>query len=183
MASTRTELAIKAGYLFQQRGYHGVGLSEILESAGVPKGSLYHHYPNGKADLALAAAEIAATEVLRIIDASFDEAASYRDGVTTYCYKLAKYFDIHEGKIGCPVSATLLGGPDNAVFRETLSAIYSRWMDRLAEHAVRFGQSAAQADHNARRLFLSLEGSWTLARARGDSNVIRELPSLVCEAT
>ncbi|MDX8352101.1 TetR/AcrR family transcriptional regulator [Cognatiyoonia sp. IB215182] len=180
MTDTRTKLAIEAGFLFQQKGYHGVGLAEVLERAGVPKGSLYHHFPNGKADLALAAAEIAAREVLRIIDASFDEADDYTDGVTTFCYKLAKYFDIHEGKIGCPVSATLHGGPDNAAFREALSGIFARWMDRISDHAQRLGQSPDEASSAAKRLFLSLEGSWTLARARSDSNVIRELPALVC---
>lgn len=180
MTSTRDKLAIEAGYLFQQKGYHGVGLSEILDKAGVPKGSLYHHFPNGKADLALAAAELATAEVLRIIDSAFDPAPDYRYGVTTFCYKLAKYFDIHEGKIGCPVSATLQGGPDNAAFRNALSAIYSQWMNRLAIHAMRLGQSESQAQISAQRLFLSLEGSWTLARARGDSDVIRELPALVC---
>ncbi len=180
MMDTRTKLAIEAGFLFQQKGYHGVGISEVLERAGVPKGSLYHHFPNGKADLALAAAEIAATEVLRIIDASFDQAGNYANGVTTFCYKLAKYFDIHEGKIGCPVSATLLGGPDNAAFRDALSGIFARWMGRIADYAMQFGQSQQEAEQSAKRLFLSLEGSWTLARARGDSNVIRQLPGLVC---
>ncbi|MEL6837747.1 MAG: TetR/AcrR family transcriptional regulator [Pseudomonadota bacterium] len=180
MSDTRTKLAIEAGFLFQQKGYHGVGIAEVLERAGVPKGSLYHHFPSGKADLALAAAEIASTEVLRIIDASFDQAGSYANGVTTFCYKLAKYFDIHEGKIGCPVSATLHEGPNNAAFRDALSTIFAQWMDRIAHYAMAFGQSPDDAQRSAKRLFLSLEGSWTLARAKGDSNVIRQLPALVC---
>ncbi|EBA11078.1 TetR/AcrR family transcriptional regulator [Roseobacter sp. CCS2] len=180
MTDTRSRLVIEAGYLFQQKGYHGVGLSQILERAGVPKGSLYHYFPNGKADLALAAADVAATEVLRIIDASFETAKDYQEGVTTFCYKLAKYFDIHEGKIGCPVSATLLGGPDDAAFRDALKGIFEKWMARITAHAVRLGQPAPDAALNAQRLFLSLEGSWTLARAQRNADVIRNLPSLVC---
>ncbi|WP_341366264.1 TetR/AcrR family transcriptional regulator [Yoonia sp. BS5-3] len=180
MTSTRIKLAIEAGYLFQKKGYNGVGLSEILRKAGVPKGSLYHHFPNGKADLALAAADLASAEVLRIINASFDGAADYRDGVTTFCHKLAKYFDIHEGNVGCPVSATLLGGQDDDAFRDALDSIFTGWMAQIAAHAVRFGQSETQANHSARRLFLSLEGSWTLARARRDSDIMRALPDLVC---
>lgn len=180
MTSTRIKLATQAGYLFQQKGYHGVGLSEILDRAGVPKGSLYHHFPNGKADLALAAAEIAGIEVLRIINASFEPASDYREGVTTFCHKLAKYFDIHEGNIGCPVSATLLGGQDDATFRDMLDNIFTSWMDLFGAHAMRLGQTEPDAKHSAKRLFLSLEGSWTLARARRDSDVIRALPDLVC---
>ncbi len=180
MTSTRIKLATEASYLFQQKGYHGVGLSEILSHAGVPKGSLYHHFPNGKADLALAAADVASTEVLRIINAAFEPAKDYREGVTTFCHKLAKYFDIHDGNIGCPVSATLLGGQNDEVFRDTLDTIFTSWMDLLEAHAMRLGQSQAEAKKSAQRLFLSLEGSWTLARARRDSDVMRALPKLIC---
>jgi TetR/AcrR family transcriptional repressor of lmrAB and yxaGH operons len=48
--------------LFQQRSYHGVGLSEILTEADAPKGSLYHHFPGGKAQLAIAAVESIAAD-------------------------------------------------------------------------------------------------------------------------
>lgn len=55
--STRDRLVQAATRLFRQRGYDGTGLTEILTEAGVPKGSLYHHFPEGKADLACAAAD------------------------------------------------------------------------------------------------------------------------------
>ncbi|MES2950507.1 MAG: helix-turn-helix domain-containing protein [Pseudomonadota bacterium] len=29
--------------LFRGHGYHGVGINDILKSASLPKGSLYHH--------------------------------------------------------------------------------------------------------------------------------------------
>ncbi|WVM91571.1 TetR/AcrR family transcriptional regulator [Halopseudomonas pachastrellae] len=32
----------------QSKGLHGVGLSEILKTAGLPKGSLYYHFPGGR---------------------------------------------------------------------------------------------------------------------------------------
>ncbi|MEH7236663.1 TetR/AcrR family transcriptional regulator [Bacillus sp. JJ1562] len=45
------EIATK---LFQQKGYIGVGLSEILKACNISKGSLYHHFPNGKEELLIA---------------------------------------------------------------------------------------------------------------------------------
>jgi TetR/AcrR family transcriptional regulator, lmrAB and yxaGH operons repressor len=39
----------------QKRGLHGSGLTELLAAAGAPKGVLYHHYPGGKTELAVAA--------------------------------------------------------------------------------------------------------------------------------
>jgi TetR/AcrR family transcriptional repressor of lmrAB and yxaGH operons len=50
------ERLIRAGVeLFQAKGYHGVGIVEILTAAGAPKGSFYHHFPGGKEQLAVAA--------------------------------------------------------------------------------------------------------------------------------
>lgn len=57
--------------LFQMRGYHAVGVAEILDRAGCPKGSLYHHFPGGKAGLAEAAIDWLTAEMV----AHFDTAA------------------------------------------------------------------------------------------------------------
>lgn len=60
---TRDRILAAAIELFQARGYHGVGLNEILDVAEAPKGSLYHHYPNGKEQLAIACIERVSDDV------------------------------------------------------------------------------------------------------------------------
>ena len=40
--------------LFQQKGYMGVGVNEILKACNISKGALYHHFPNGKEELLIA---------------------------------------------------------------------------------------------------------------------------------
>ena len=51
----RGRLIGAAAKLFQEKGYAATGLSEILDAASAPKGSLYHHFPGGKAELGAAA--------------------------------------------------------------------------------------------------------------------------------
>lgn len=41
---TRTRLLDAGAELFTQKGFNGCGLSEVLQKAGVPKGSFYHHF-------------------------------------------------------------------------------------------------------------------------------------------
>jgi TetR/AcrR family transcriptional regulator, lmrAB and yxaGH operons repressor len=174
--STRERLVITAATFFRQKGYHGTGLAEILESAKAPKGSLYHHFPDGKQDLALAAADWASQGMLRIIEDAFLPANDYRTGATTLCYKLAKFYDIAEGWNGCPVSHALFDGPLNETFRQKADQIFSAWTKAIADHGVRLGEAADQASDKAETLIMSIQGAWVLARARQSSDVLRHIP-------
>ena len=177
--TTKDRLILAAAELFRSRGYHGVGLNEILEKANAPKGSLYHHFPDGKSDLALAAADWASDGMVRIIDDSFVGSESYADGVTTLCFKLAKFFDISGGWDGCPVSSILLDGPENDDFRNNMAKAYERWVDRVADYGREFGSDEIAARFDAETLLLAIQGAWTMARARRSSDVIREIPKRV----
>jgi len=55
-SSTRTKLVQCTAQLIQQRGYFALRTADIISNTGVPKGSLYHHFPGGKAELAIEAA-------------------------------------------------------------------------------------------------------------------------------
>src|SRR5260370_7439318 len=54
--STRDHLIDVGVNLMHKHGYTATGLTEILESAGVPKGSFYHHF-GSKEDFAVSALE------------------------------------------------------------------------------------------------------------------------------
>ena len=41
----------KAETLFAEKGFYGMGLSELLASCGIPKGSFYYYFPDGKIQL------------------------------------------------------------------------------------------------------------------------------------
>ena len=89
----RTRLVTTAARLFRERGYHGVGLIEILAQAKAPKGSMYYAFPEGKADLALAAADHATIGLLAVITASFETAETWAEGLAAYCEALAGEFE------------------------------------------------------------------------------------------
>ncbi|KUJ76556.1 TetR family transcriptional regulator [Ruegeria marisrubri] len=171
---TKDRLIRTAAELFQRSGYHGVGLSELLAAADAPKGSLYHHFPNGKSDLAIAAATWASDGMLRMIAASFEPADSFMEGVETLCHKIAKLFDKSGRWDTCPISATLFEGPDNTSFRDHAYHLYKGWISEVTHHARRFGLPAPE--ETADTLFILLQGGWQLARARQSSDVLRALP-------
>lgn len=173
---TKERLIRSAANLFRKRGYNGVGLSDLLSDAHAPKGSLYHHFPNGKSDLAVAAATWASDHMLRLIAVCFDDARSFDEGVTTLCFKLAKLFDQTDHWDACPIGSTLFEGPDNTAFRDLAERLYDGWIAEAQCHAQRFGQEEAEAAKTAEHMFILIQGGWLLARARRSSDVLRRLP-------
>ncbi|AHC99750.1 TetR/AcrR family transcriptional regulator [Leisingera methylohalidivorans] len=174
-APTRERLLRAAAGLFRNKGYSGTGLAELLAAAGAPKGSLYHHFPNGKSDLALAAADWASGQMLLLIEASFTPAPTFREGAKTVCYKLAKLFDQQGKWSGCPVSATLFEGPENEAFHQHAAHLFEGWIAETARHARRLGLPEPEARAAAENFYILLQGGWQLARVRRQSDVIRGL--------
>ncbi len=174
--STRDRLISNAARLFRRTGYHGTGLAQVLADSKSPKGSLYHHFPDGKSDLAMAAASWVSAGMIRIIDVSFKDADTFADGATTFCYKLAKLFESGDDWQACPISAMLFDGPGNDKFRDHADQLLTSWSAQTAEHGRRLGMDRAEADATSELLLMTIQGAWTLARARKSADVIRRIP-------
>src|SRR5882724_10426272 len=63
-ADVRARMVRSAGLLFASRGHSATGLRDVVAHSATPRGSIYHHFPDGKAELARAtmrqAADVAA---------------------------------------------------------------------------------------------------------------------------
>ena len=82
-----------ASDLFRARGYHGVGLAEILEESGAPKGSFYHHFPGGKDELAVEVIGSGGRFIGKLIDRAFEEAGSINEAVDGLVDRIALAFE------------------------------------------------------------------------------------------
>lgn len=176
---TRTRIIDAATAVFRRKGYEGAGLSEILRLSAAPKGSLYHHFPAGKADLAAAAADRASGQMEAFIERCFTETDDWREAVATMCHRLAKQFEIADATEGCPVAATLLSGTPDTARRARASEIYARWDGLTTAHLQRLGH--AQPEAVARLLMTLLQGAWVMAQAAGNGDPIRNIPSRLAE--
>jgi AcrR family transcriptional regulator len=69
--ATTAALLAAARPLFAERGYAGVGTEEIVQSAGLTRGALYHHFRGGKEDLFRAVlVQISAETTQRVMQAA-----------------------------------------------------------------------------------------------------------------
>lgn len=164
-SDARSRLVRVAAALFRQRGYDGVGLAEILEASGAPKGSFYHHFPDGKEQLAEACLGHAGGQVGEVIDMTMADAPDFQTGVRRLLALFADHFERSGYRDGCPIASIALAlVPQSRSHGATVQTVFDDWEARLSAHAARFGHAFDPDD--AERLLMLVEGAWILARIR-----------------
>lgn len=113
---TRRDIIRKAAPIFNQRGYEGAALSELMEATGLEKGGIYRHF-DSKEQLAAEAFDYAWRETL---DARIHDLAAIPNAVDRLKQLVANFAE-RRGIIpgGCPLLNTAVDTDDgNAVLRE-----------------------------------------------------------------
>lgn len=156
-----------------ERGYHGLGIQEILDAARVPKGSFYHHFVD-KEDFALQVVDQYMEGVHAVLDACLtDESRQPLERVRHFFQLTGESYE-REGYMGC-----LLGGLGqelscaSPVFRRRIEQCIATIADRLStglEDARRLGDLPTDTDtsHLAGLLVNCWEGAALRSRLQGD---------------
>lgn len=163
-SDAKSRFIATAADLFRRRGYHGVGLSEVIEISGAPKGSFYHHFPGGKEELAEAAIALAVAGLTRVIDRAFAEAVDFPDGLRRFTHAVSEILVSSGWQAGCPVTAIALTAvPESERLHVAVHAALETLLQRIIAEAERLGETGALRPR-VLRFFAALEGAWILAR-------------------
>ena len=168
----RANIIRTATRLFRRRGYEGVGLNEIVEVSGSPKGSLYHYFPQGKAQIgaaAVASGGAAATAMLQRLLETKPPAAALEE----YAAMLAKGMEQSGFRDGCPVATIVLEtAPQTPEIAEAGKAVFDDWRAAFRQALRRVGVEEGRAASLAVLAVSALEGALILARVDRDGRVI-----------
>ncbi len=92
----RDLILAKGAEVMTRRGYHGAGMQEIVQAAGVPKGSFYHYFAS-KEDFALQALQqVYQPRLQRYAQALANPALSPRQRILGYYAELVEHFSRQE---------------------------------------------------------------------------------------
>jgi TetR/AcrR family transcriptional repressor of nem operon len=92
----RDLILAKGAHLMTRRGYHGTGVLEIVQAAGIPKGSFYHYFAS-KEDFAVQALEhLYEPRLLRYAAALTEPAYSPRERILKFYGDLVGHFSRQE---------------------------------------------------------------------------------------
>ena len=151
----------------QRRGLHGSGLTELLAAANAPKGVLYHHFPGGKTELAVAAVNATTARLCSMFDtriASGDPVSALMAWVDGAQKRLAA----SGYEQGCPLATIALETTQVDVeIRAALADGFARIRSRIGAALVRAGYAERSAASLAALIVAAYEGGLLQARAAG----------------
>jgi len=157
-----------AASLIRTRGVNATSFSEVLAESGAPRGSIYHHFPNGKEQLAGDAIRWTSEWVL---------AHQRACRATTPAGVLDCFIDMWRqvvlasgGAAGCVVAGVAIdtAAADRALI-DVVRATFRWWVDLLAEQLLAVGVPARRASRIALATLAGMEGALILCRAEGHS--------------
>jgi AcrR family transcriptional regulator len=153
-----------AAQLLRERGAAAVTIDEVLARSGAPRGSVYHHFPEGRSQILREALEYAGRE----ITASIDEAAG--ESAAALLRLFVKFWEQclvdSDYNAGCPVLAAAVGsGADEQQLTSVAADIFGRWREASRQAYLREGFEPSDAISLADTTISAMEGAVVLCRS------------------
>jgi AcrR family transcriptional regulator len=168
-----------AVFLFREHGVDGTAFSDVLEHSGAPRGSVYHHFPGGKKQLAREATRYAGDVMAQSIEASFsqgDPVAALRGFIDMWSLIVEQ----SEFRAGCPIVAAALEGDRSPGAHDQAAEAFNRWADLLSNALQERDVGEARALALATLIIASIEGAIVLSRAQRTTEPLRLVGDELC---
>ncbi|MBI5104492.1 MAG: TetR/AcrR family transcriptional regulator [Solirubrobacterales bacterium] len=161
----RERMIRSAALLFRERGVDGTSFNDVIAHSGAPRGSIYHHFEGGKAQLAAEATQWAGEVILAGLADALAE-----DDVPAAIARLdeqwTRTLERSDFRAGCPIVAAAVEGDREPAARDAAAAAFARWQDVLAGALRARGLTPERASSIAALVVAGIEGAIVLARAQ-----------------
>lgn len=172
--STRETILTAAAELMRHRGYAAVGMKDVVKASGAPIGSLYHHFPGGKVQLAREALINAGTAYGLLVPTLIDPHDDLGTAIEAAFAQAAEDMAATGFANMCPVASVAAEVADTVPeLRATTAAIFAGWLDGGTAYFVARGLAEADARTVTLSIVGGLEGAFILARTLRDTEPLR----------
>jgi len=177
---TRKKIVQAAAPIFNQRGYEGSSLNDLMEATGLQKGGIYRHFAS-KEELAAEAFDYTWEAAWNARLLHVDEKAN---GIDKLKQLIANFVE-HRSPIpgGCPILNTAVDADDgNPVLRARVAKALRSWVGRVqafVEQAQEQRDARPRVDTKAVATLIvaSLEGAFMMSRIQRNDEALRHVQS------
>jgi TetR/AcrR family transcriptional regulator, lmrAB and yxaGH operons repressor len=162
---SETDLIGRLSLVFRERGYEGASLSDLAEAAGLKKGSLYHRFPRGKAQMAEEVLNAALAWYTQNILEPLSGPGSPSERLSAVARHLDAFYQ--GGRQACLLNMLSASRDSKTPFSHSISAAFKAVIAAFASLAVEAGINRESAQRRAERTIMLLHGSLVMARGTG----------------
>lgn len=172
--NTRQKMLGSAIELLRERGAAGVTVDAVLARSSAPRGSVYHHFPGGRAQIMTESLTLAGDTISALIaEAAKRGAAGVLAGIAEFWTAILLTSDF---EAGCPVVSVAVGGsPEDRHLQPEVANILQRWHATLTVAITAEGVAPARAERLATMAIASVEGAVILCRVNRSTTALDEV--------
>lgn len=158
--------------LLCEQGLAGAGIKQVTARGRAPIGSVYHHFPGGKTQLATEALLLHGDKARRLVENAFARPAPLAQRLRDLFTMAASGFEQGGCQRSCAIGTVSLDlGAHDAELRDLCREVFDSWIAAIQPHL-------PWPDEPTRRRFAemivtSLEGAFILGRARRSGEPFR----------
>jgi len=155
-----------AADILARDGYNGMGLKALSDAAALPYGSIYHHFPGGKEDIAVAAITARSVWIAGLIQECFADGVN-RGSLQAMFAFMADRLERSDWLDGCAVGTPALdGSSESPRIREACDVAFATMIEPIATVLRRQGLRRTAAHDLATTVMATYEGAMILARTQ-----------------
>jgi AcrR family transcriptional regulator len=171
--NTRERILDASEQLFRRQGLAGTGIKQILDEAGAPFGSLYHHFPGGKDELAAEAMRRAGAHYAEIVAAELLAGPDIAENVRTAFRAAGRTLVETDYADACPIETVALEvASTNERLRLAIAEVFESWLAGLTALLVQAGMKKKPARRLASVILSALEGAFVFARTARSTHAL-----------
>ncbi|MGW6699148.1 TetR/AcrR family transcriptional regulator [Nocardia sp. NPDC055049] len=170
-ASARDKMLIGAALLFREKGIEGTSFADVIARSQAPRGSIYHHFPGGKAQLAEEATRHAGALMASMI--LNDLATSGPTATLSHIVDLFRR-QLHDTDFaaGCPIAAGALESGDFAEAKNAAGEAFASWESLITVALWQQGVPMPRAQSLSTTAIAAIEGAILVAKAQRSTTAL-----------
>jgi AcrR family transcriptional regulator len=175
--ATRQRIIAEAAPIFNQKGYAGCSMNDLMEATGLEKGGIYRHFAN-KEELAAEAFRFALAQTIKVRTDHLEDVP----GAANKLRRVVQLFvEVPSGVAGgCPLLNTAIDADDgNPELRKLALKGIQDWRTRLAaivEAGIAAGEIRKKTDPQriANAIISTLEGALMISRLERTRSALQD---------
>ncbi|MCF1595847.1 TetR/AcrR family transcriptional regulator [Streptomyces muensis] len=164
-SDSRDRMILSAAVLLAEYGASATSVDRVLAHGDAPRGSVYYHFPDGRAQLINEAVALAGDFIAGLIDAAMqtDDALAAIDAFFGLWRQRLVDSDFRSG---CPIVAVAVETNDDAPqLARSAAAVFARWQEALASLFLKNGLAEERSKRLAAFVIAAVEGAVIMCRA------------------